>query len=79
MLLCLYTPDLPALRERLLEGGIKVPEIRYPAYMPSGEVQFVDPDGYAVVISHWGKPEQEAWERRLHETPALDALSQTNR
>src|SRR5262245_54285216 len=69
MLLCMYTPDLPALRERLLQGGVEVPEIRRPAYMPSGEVQFVDPDGYAVIISHWGKTEQEAWEKRLRDTP----------
>jgi len=65
LILCMYTPDLPGLREQLLAGGVKVPEIRYPGYMPSGEVQFLDPDGYSVLISHWGKAEQEAWEKRI--------------
>jgi catechol 2,3-dioxygenase-like lactoylglutathione lyase family enzyme len=65
LLLCMYTPDLPALREQLLAAAIKVPPIRYPEYMPSGEVQFDDPDGYSIVISHWGKAEQEAWEARI--------------
>ena len=67
MLLCMYTPDLRTLREQLIAGGVSVPPIRNPAYMPSGEIQFVDPDGYAIVVSHWGKSEQEAWEKGLKE------------
>ncbi len=30
-----------------------------------GELQLKDPDGYAVLLSHWGKAEQEAWEKRI--------------
>jgi hypothetical protein len=61
----MYTPDLVALREQLLAAGVKVPPIRYPGYMPSGEISFADPDGYLVFVSHWGKSEQEAWEKRI--------------
>jgi hypothetical protein len=65
MLLCMYTPDLIELREQLLAGGIKVSPIRRPEYMPSGEISLADPDGYAILVSHWGKSEQEAWEKRI--------------
>jgi len=78
MLLCMYTPDLPSLREQLLANGVKVPEIRKPPYMPSGEIQFTDPDGYAVIVSHWGKTEHEAWEKRLHEIPGGGLAAQGN-
>ena len=64
-MLCMYTPDLAGLREQLLASGVKVPAIRYPEYMPSGEIQLADPDGNFIVISHWGKSEQEAWEKRI--------------
>ena len=65
VLLCMYTPDLTGLREQLLASGVKVPPIRYPEYMRSGEINIADPDGYAIVVSHWGKSEQEAWEKRI--------------
>ena len=65
VMLCMYAPDLPALREHLLANGVSVPAIRYPPYMPSGELQLADPDGYPIVLSHWGKAEQEAWEKRI--------------
>jgi catechol 2,3-dioxygenase-like lactoylglutathione lyase family enzyme len=61
----MYTPDLASLREDLLQAGVKAPAIRYPGYMPSGEMQLADPDGYSVTIVHWGKQEHEAWERRI--------------
>src|SRR5215470_3548609 len=64
-MLCMYTPDLPGLRDQLLAAGLKVPAIRYPQYMPSGEVQFPDPDGNSVILSHWGKEQREAWEKRI--------------
>ncbi len=64
-MLYMYTPDLVALREQLLASGIAVPSISYPGYMPSGEIQLRDPDGYVVLVAHWGKPEQEAWEKRI--------------
>ncbi len=65
VLLYMYTPDLASLRESLLAAGVKVPPIRYPEYMPSGEVGITDPDGYYILVAHWGKAEQEAWERRI--------------
>ena len=67
-LLYMYTPDLVALREQLLAAGVKVPSIKYPPYMPSGEIQLPDPDGYSVLVAHWGKSEQEAWEKRIGRT-----------
>jgi len=65
VLLCMYTPDLAGRREQLLAAGVKVPPIRHPEYMPSGEVTLRDPDGYCVVVSHWGKAEHDAWEQRI--------------
>jgi catechol 2,3-dioxygenase-like lactoylglutathione lyase family enzyme len=65
VLLYMYTPDLPALRAHLLANGVEVSPIRYPEYMSSGEIHVRDPDGYAVLVGHWGKPEHEAWEKRL--------------
>jgi catechol 2,3-dioxygenase-like lactoylglutathione lyase family enzyme len=65
LILYMYTPDLLGLRERLLVAGIKVPVINYAEYMPSGKVNIADPDGYKIEIGHWGKTEQEDWQRRL--------------
>jgi hypothetical protein len=33
--------------------------------MPSGEINLADPDGNIIVVAHWGKLEQEAWENRI--------------
>jgi len=65
-LLYMYTPDLIGLRERLLAAGVKASPIGYPAYMPSGEIRIADPDGYVILVAHWGRPEQEAWEKRIN-------------
>jgi hypothetical protein len=65
VMLYMYTPDLIGLREHLLASGIKVPPIRHPGYMPSGEIRLDDPDGYTVLVAHWGKAEHEAWEKRI--------------
>ena len=61
----MYTPDLAGLRERLSANGVKVSAIKYPAYMPTGMINLADPDGYKIEIAHWGKSEQEAWEKHL--------------
>jgi len=74
VLLYMYTPDLIGLRERLLASGVKVPAIGYPGYMPSGELCVADPDGYTILIGHWGKSEHEAWEKRIG-AKALQALA----
>jgi Glyoxalase/Bleomycin resistance protein/Dioxygenase superfamily len=65
VLLYTYTPDLAGLREHLMASRVKVSPIGYPEYMPSGEMRIADPDGYVIVVGHWGKPEQEAWEKRI--------------
>ena len=65
LLLYMYTPDLTGLRAQLLAQGIDAPAISYPGYMPSGELRLADPDGYVVLVAHWGKTEQDAWEKRL--------------
>lgn len=65
----MYTPDLAGLREQLLVNGVKVPAIGYPEYMPSGKINISDPDGYKIEIGHWGKSEQEAWEKRIGANP----------
>ncbi len=67
VMLYMYTPDLAGLREQLLAENIAVPPIKHPHYMPSGEVLMPDPDGYLVGICHWGKAEQEGWEKPLEE------------
>ena len=63
--LYLYTPDLPALRDRLAAEGVEVGPISRPPYMPSGELRFRDPDGYAVLVGHWSDPEHQAWLARV--------------
>lgn len=67
VLFYLYTPDLAGLREHLVASGVNVGPIRHPEYMRSGEIRLDDPDGYVILIGHWGKKEHEEWERRLAE------------
>jgi catechol 2,3-dioxygenase-like lactoylglutathione lyase family enzyme len=54
ILFYLYTRDLKALRERLLGDGIKVSPIVPREYMPRGEVELADPDGYTVLVGEDG-------------------------
>lgn len=67
VLLYMYTPDLPGLRAQLLANAIEVPPIQYPEYMPSGEICIRDPDGYQILVGHWGPSEHEAWLKRIGE------------
>ncbi len=69
VLLYMYTPDLAALREQLLAAGVAVPPIHYPEYMPSGEICLKDPDGYTVLVAHWGDAEHSAWPKRIGAKP----------
>jgi hypothetical protein len=41
----------------------------FPGYMPSSEIGLRDPDGYAVLIAHWGKEQHETWEKRIGRKP----------
>lgn len=51
LVLYLYAADLVALRQHLLHAGIKVGEIGYPEYLPKGEFETHDPDGYTVMLA----------------------------
>jgi predicted enzyme related to lactoylglutathione lyase len=46
----LYSTDMPAYRERLIARGVKVGIVTYPFYMPSGEFQVDDPDGWIWIV-----------------------------
>jgi len=65
-----YTPDLSGLCEQLSKNGMKVPPIGYPYYMLSGEITIQDPDGNVIFVGHWGKKEQEEWEKRISPSAA---------
>ena len=67
ILLAMYTPDLPALREHLLDNGVDVPPITYPGYMPSGQITLRDPDGYILGVNHWGDEEHATWLKNLEQ------------
>lgn len=69
VLFYLYTPNLAALRGQLVAAGIAVSELRYPNYMPGGEVALTDPDGYMLLIGHWGEKEHTAWLERIGRSP----------
>lgn len=64
----MYTDDLPKLREQLLAESVEVSEIKYPGYMPSGEVYMKDPDGFIVGVAHWGQKEHSEWLKRIGRT-----------
>jgi catechol 2,3-dioxygenase-like lactoylglutathione lyase family enzyme len=74
IMLVLYTPDLPALREQLLEAGENPPAIEYPPWMPSGSLMLRDPDGYGVNIHHWSDKEHTAWLAQLEQKRAAGVL-----
>jgi hypothetical protein len=50
VLFYLYAHDLKGLRAELVSKGFKPGEISYPEYLPSGEFQLYDPDGYMLMI-----------------------------
>jgi len=54
VLFYLYSAELIALREHLLASGVKVSAIKYPEYMPKGEIRLDDPDGYCLLIGQAG-------------------------
>ncbi|MGZ8868263.1 MAG: VOC family protein [Thermoanaerobaculia bacterium] len=51
VLFYLYASDLVALREKLLLEGLRAGQITYPDYLPKGEFQLKDPDGYCLMIA----------------------------
>ena len=58
VLFYLYAHDLKGLRGELLAKGLTPGEISYPEYLPSGEFELYDPDGYRLMIgqSYEGSP-----------------------
>lgn len=51
ILLYLYATNLGALRESLVRAGQTPGPIQYPDYLPKGEFQLIDPDGYCLMIA----------------------------
>jgi catechol 2,3-dioxygenase-like lactoylglutathione lyase family enzyme len=52
VLFYLYYDDVAATREALLAKGFEPGPIEFPFYAPRGEFRFVDPDGYALMVTH---------------------------
>jgi catechol 2,3-dioxygenase-like lactoylglutathione lyase family enzyme len=50
-----WSSDVAQLREELLTAGVEVSAIEHPGYMPAGEIEVRDPDGYALVIGQLGE------------------------
>lgn len=67
ILLYLYTEDLAGLREQIVAQGLRPNPIAHPEHMPSGEMSIEDPDGYVVLVGHWGDSEHSAWEATRRE------------
>jgi catechol 2,3-dioxygenase-like lactoylglutathione lyase family enzyme len=51
ILFYLYATNLVVLREELLAAGQTPGPIHYPDYLPKGELQLDDPDGYSLMIA----------------------------
>ena len=51
VLFYLYATNLVALREKLVEAGKSPGAISYPDYLPMGESEIRDPDGYCVMLA----------------------------
>ena len=52
VLFYVYTDDVAAARESLVEAGLNPGPITTPFYAPRGEFELIDPDGYVVMITH---------------------------
>jgi catechol 2,3-dioxygenase-like lactoylglutathione lyase family enzyme len=52
VLFYLYTDDVAAARESLIDAGLEPGPITTPFYAPRGEFQVEDPDGYSLMITH---------------------------
>ena len=51
ILFYIYATNLAALREELMRAGQSPGPVRYPDYLPKGELQLHDPDGYCLMIA----------------------------
>ncbi|HEY1658089.1 MAG TPA: VOC family protein [Candidatus Sulfotelmatobacter sp.] len=50
MMFYLYSTDMKAYREQLIARGIEVGKVTYPFWMPNGEFQVDDPDGWIWIV-----------------------------
>jgi predicted enzyme related to lactoylglutathione lyase len=50
ILFYLYVADMPKYREQLIARGVDVGKVMHPFYMPSGEFQVDDPDGWVWIV-----------------------------
>jgi hypothetical protein len=48
----IYTPDVAAFRDTVIEAGVEAGPIRHPFFSPRGEFEITDPDGYVLMVSH---------------------------
>ena len=58
VVLYLYAAEVVALRQQLIGMGVSAGAITYPEYLPKGEFELHDPDGYTVMVaqSYEGSP-----------------------
>jgi predicted enzyme related to lactoylglutathione lyase len=52
ILFYIYTDDVASARASLIEAGLSPSSITTPFYAPRGEFRLVDPDGYAIMVTH---------------------------
>jgi catechol 2,3-dioxygenase-like lactoylglutathione lyase family enzyme len=50
MMFYLYSTDMPAYREQLIARGVTVGKVTHPFWMPDGEFQVDDPDGWVWIV-----------------------------
>lgn len=60
VLFYLYSPDLRALREQVLAGGIEAGEILDGTPGPRQEMRLLDPDGYVVMVAQTERQENQS-------------------
>ncbi|MGH9628141.1 MAG: hypothetical protein ACRD7E_07345 [Bryobacteraceae bacterium] len=51
VVLYLYATNLVTLREELVRAGQSPGPIRYPDYLPKGELELIDPDRHCLMIA----------------------------
>ena len=51
----IYAADVQAAHAELRAAGIEVGEITHAFYAPKGEFRVIDPDGYSLMVTHYGR------------------------
>jgi hypothetical protein len=60
VLFYLYSPDLAALREQLLEAGVKAGAIEDGTPGPKDQMMLTDPDGYVMMVAQTEPQDDES-------------------